>query len=136
VIVFCSDSHTAKGHVAVGNSAQRLLEGGNAAIAIAPAGLAERVEGAGIQKIVAIGDGEGGARETAEALAGALGASVVPVVNDEADLLVIDSRADVEAGRVSLSSSAAHLIETAACAVLVLPRGAKPAFGRAVAATA
>src|SRR2546423_11152744 len=28
VIVFCSDSHTAKGHVAVGNSAQRLLEGG------------------------------------------------------------------------------------------------------------
>ena len=28
VIVFCSDSHTAKGHVAIGNSAQRLLEGG------------------------------------------------------------------------------------------------------------
>ena len=28
VIVFCSDSHTAKGHVAIGNSAERLLEGG------------------------------------------------------------------------------------------------------------
>ncbi|HWJ50465.1 MAG TPA: universal stress protein [Solirubrobacteraceae bacterium] len=136
VIVFCSDSHTAKGHIAIGNSAQRLLEGGNAAVAIAPVGFAGRVEGAGIQRIVAIGDGEGGARETAEALAGALGATVAPVVNDEADLLVIDSRADAEAGRVSLSSSAAHLIETVTCPVLVLPRGVKPAFGRTVAATA
>jgi nucleotide-binding universal stress UspA family protein len=136
VVVFCSDSHTAKGHVAVGNSAQRLLEGGHAAIAIAPVGLAGRVEGAGIQKIVAIGDGEGGARETAEALAGALGATVAPVVNDDTDLLVIDSRSEADAGRVSLSSSAAHLIDTATCPVLVLPRGAKPAFGRTVAATA
>ncbi len=41
VIVFCSDSHTAKGHIAVGNSAERLLEGGRTAIAIAPVGLAE-----------------------------------------------------------------------------------------------
>src|ERR1019366_3501613 len=36
VIVFCSDSHTAKGHIAVGNSAERLLEGGRTAVAIAP----------------------------------------------------------------------------------------------------
>ena len=36
VIVFCSDSHTAKGHVAIGNSAERLLEGGPTAVAIAP----------------------------------------------------------------------------------------------------
>ncbi|HEX5852866.1 MAG TPA: universal stress protein [Solirubrobacteraceae bacterium] len=136
VIVFCSDSHTAKGHVAVGNSAQRLLEGGSAAVAIAPAGLAGRVEGAAVKRIVAVGDGDGGARETAEALAGALGASVAPVVNDEADLLVIDSRSDAEPGRVSISSSAAHLIETAACPVLVLPRGARLAFDGAVAATA
>ena len=41
VIVFCSDSHTAKGHVSIGNSAQRLLEGGRTAIAIAPVDLAE-----------------------------------------------------------------------------------------------
>ncbi len=135
VIVFCSDSHTAKGHVAVGNSAQRLLEGGNAAIAIAPVGLAGRVEGATVQTIVAIGDGEGGARETAEALAGALKATVAPVVNDETGLLVIDSRADADTGRVSLSSSAAHLIETATCPVLVLPRGARLAFGRTAVAS-
>jgi nucleotide-binding universal stress UspA family protein len=136
VIVFCSDSHTAKGHVAVGNSAQRLLEGGRVAIAIAPAGLSARVEGAGIQRVVTVGDADGGARETADALAAALGATVAPVANEQADLLVIDSRPDAEAGRVSISSSAAHLIETATCPVLVLPRGVKLAFGRAAVTTA
>src|SRR5271169_2252144 len=49
-IVFCSDSHTAKGHIAVGNSAERLLEGGRTAIAIAPAGLAEDGPEAGIRQ--------------------------------------------------------------------------------------
>jgi nucleotide-binding universal stress UspA family protein len=130
VIVFCSDSHTAKGHVAIGNSAQRLLEGGRTAIAIAPAGLAQGVEGASIQRIVAIGNTDGGARETADALAGALGATVVPVANEAADLLIVDSRPDVEPGRVSISSSATRLIETATSPVLVLARGGKLAFGR------
>ena len=27
IVVFCSDSHTAKGHVSIGNSAERLLQG-------------------------------------------------------------------------------------------------------------
>src|SRR5438270_2331663 len=108
VIVFCSDSHTAKGHVAVGNSAERLLEGGRTAIAVAPVDLAERVE-ASISKIVAVGDGDGGARDTAAALAAALGASVEPVAREDSSLLVIDSRAEVEPGRVGLSSSAWHL---------------------------
>src|SRR5271167_2259037 len=54
MIVFCSDSHTAKGHIAIGNSAERLLEGGRSAIAIAPAGLAERGEQARLQRIVAV----------------------------------------------------------------------------------
>jgi nucleotide-binding universal stress UspA family protein len=128
VIVFCSDSHTAKGHVAIGNSAQRLLEGGRTAVAIASVDLAEQLEGRGIQQIVAVGDGDGGARESAEAIAQALGASVAPVANEQADLLLIDSRRDAEPGRVSLSSSAAHLIETASCPVIVLPRGLKLAL--------
>jgi nucleotide-binding universal stress UspA family protein len=135
VIVFCSDSHTAKGHIAIGNSAGRLLEGGKTAVAISPVDLAE--SNPGIQRIVAVGDGEGGARETAEALAAALGASVAPVANDEVDLLVIDSRPEAEQGRVSLSASAAHLIEIATCPLLVLPRGVTLQFARtAVAATA
>jgi nucleotide-binding universal stress UspA family protein len=136
VIVFCSDSHTAKGHVAVGNSAERLLEGGSTAIAIASVDLAERVDGAGIQRVVAVGDGDGGASETAAALASALGATVEPVANDQTDLLVIDSRPDAEPGQVSLSSSAAHLIETVRCPVLVVPRGVRLAFGSATASAA
>src|SRR5258708_23578665 len=87
-IVFCSDSHTAEGHIAIGNSAERLLEGGPAAIAIAPVGLGDQA-GVELRQIVAIGDGDGGAKATAEALASALGASVAPVANDDTDLLVI-----------------------------------------------
>ena len=98
--------------------------------------LAERVEAARVQRIVAVGDGDGGARQTADSLARALGASVEPVANEQADLLVIDSRADAEPGRVSLSSSASHLIETATCPVLVVPRGVTLSFGSGVHAPA
>ena len=119
VIVFCSDSHTAKGHIAVGNSAQRLLEGGHTAIAIAPAGLAREGERARLRRIVAVGDGNGGARATAEALAG-----------EDTDLLVFDSRAGAAPGEIWLSSSAVHLMEVARSSVLVVPRGATLPFAR------
>ena len=128
VIVFCSDSHTAKGHVSIGNSASRLLQGGRTAVAIAPVDLAER--SAGLRQIVAVGDGEGGARHTAAALASALGGVVAPVANDETDLLVLDSREGADTGHVDLSSSAEHLIEISGCAVLVLPRGVPLDFAR------
>jgi len=134
VIVFCSDSHTAKGSVSIGNSAERLLEGGRTAVAIAPVDLAESATDAGIQRIVAVGDGDGGARETADALAAALGATVEPVAGEQTDLLIIDSRPEAEVGRVSISSSAMHLIEIATCAVLVLPRGSRVPFGASAAA--
>jgi nucleotide-binding universal stress UspA family protein len=123
VIVFCSDSHTAPGHVTVGNSAQRLLEGGHTAIAIAPAGLARLGAAAQLQRIVAVGDADGGARATAESLASALGGTVEPVANEDTDLLVFDSRPEAGAGQISLSSSAEHLIEVARSSVLVVPRG-------------
>ncbi|MEA2314197.1 MAG: hypothetical protein QOI03_889 [Solirubrobacteraceae bacterium] len=134
VIVFCSDSHTAKGHVSIGNSAERLLEGGRTAVAIAPVDLAESARG--IRRIVAVGDREGGASRTAAVLASALGGEVAPVANDEADLLVIDSRGEAQPGHVGVSSSATHLIEIARCPVLVLPRGVVPPFGRAPAPAA
>ncbi len=134
VIVFCSDSHTAKGHVSIGNSAERLLEGGRTAIAIAPAGMSE--SDAQIQQIVAIGDGDGGARQTADGLAAAFGATVAPVANQQTDLLVVDSRADAQAGQVLVSSSAEHLIEIATCPVLVVPRDVTLAFGRSSTAVA
>jgi nucleotide-binding universal stress UspA family protein len=136
VIVFCSDSHTAKGHVAIGNSAERLIEGGTTAVAIAPVDLGERDPRKAVEKVVAISDGDGGARETAQALASALGAQVAPVANQQADMLVIDSRADAEPGQVSISSSAAYLIDVARCPVLVLPRGQVLEFGSSHAASA
>jgi nucleotide-binding universal stress UspA family protein len=144
VIVFCSDSHTAKGHIAVGNSAERLLEGGPIAIAIAPAGLAEDGDATRVQRIVAVGDGEGergaggdGARATADALAAVLGATVEPVLNESTDLLVIGSRPEAAPASISISASAAHLVEIATCPVLVVPRGVTLPFGeRAAALTA
>jgi hypothetical protein len=131
VIVFCSDSHTAPGHVAVGNSAQRLLEGGRTAIAVAPAGLARVGEQARLQRVVAVGDADGGARATVQALADALDATVEPVASVRSDLLVFDSRPDAEPGRISLSSSAVHLMEVARSSILVLPRGVALQFARA-----
>ena len=67
-------------------------------IAIAPAGLAEAGAEAAVQRIVAVGDANGGAQATAQALASALGATVAPVANQDADLLVIDSRPEAAAG--------------------------------------
>jgi nucleotide-binding universal stress UspA family protein len=132
VIVFCSDSHTAKGHVSIGNSAARLLEGGSTAIAIAPVDLAEGDPA--IRRVVAVGDADGGASKAAEALASALGATVVPVADEEADLLVIDSRPEAQPGHVALSASAEHLVEIATSSVLVVPRGVVVPFGRATVA--
>jgi nucleotide-binding universal stress UspA family protein len=134
VIVFCSDSHTAKGHIAVGNSAERLLEGGPTAIAIAPAGLAEHGAATPVLRIVAVGEGDDGARATADTLAGALGATVEPVVNENTDMLVIGSRPEAAPGSVSISSSAVHLVEIATCPVLVVPRGVTVPFGQRAAA--
>ncbi len=134
IVVFCSDSHTANGHVAIGNSAQQLLEGGPVAVAIAPVGLADSE--VNVQSIVAIGDADGGARATADALAGALGAHVAPVANEDAGLLVVDSRPEAEQGRVAISASASHLVEIATCSVLVLPRGVAVPFGQRAAVSA
>lgn len=136
-VVFCSDSHTAHGHVTIGNSAQRLLEGGPVAVGIAPVGLYDADgKNVRIERIVAVGEagGDGSAQRTAQALAEALGAQVVPVADDQADLLVIDSRPDTQPEQVSLSSSAEHLIEIATCPVLALPSGVALRFGGAPAA--
>jgi hypothetical protein len=132
-IVFCSDSHTAPNHVSVGNSAQRLLDGGRFAIAIASAGLADRAElgqQAGVQRIAATADPtDSSAHATAQALAQALGASVSPAIRGHgAELLVVGSRPEAGQGQVALSAAALNLIEDDAGAVLVVPRGIALAF--------
>lgn len=131
-VVFCSDSHTARGSVTVGNSAERLLNGGAVAVAIAPAGYAQSADPRLARGIVVTGDGS--AQETAEALAKAFATELVAAGRD-AGLVVVGSRPEAEEGRVSLSAASENLIENAGCPVLVLPRGKALQFdGHVVAA--
>ena len=128
--MFCSDSHTAPRHVTVGNSAQRLLDGGRFAIAIASAGLAG-AEGEPVQRIAVTEDPtDPSAQATADGLAQALGASVSPAARGhDADLLVLGSRPEAGQGQVALSAAALSLVEDDAGAVLVVPRGVALSFG-------
>lgn len=124
-IVFCSDSHTAKGHVTIGNSAARLLDGGSTAIAIAPAGFASS-EDATVERILVTGDGS--ALESAGALARSLGGEVHTEADGRSDLLVVGSRPEAPMGQVSISAASESLVENATCPVLILARGRAIAF--------
>jgi nucleotide-binding universal stress UspA family protein len=136
VIAFCSDSHTAPRSVSIGNSAQRLLDGGRFAIAIASAGLADRE--VAVRRVAATADPtDPSAQQTAQALASALGAEVVDGVKGHgADLLVVGSRPEAGQGQVALSAAAQNLIESDEGAVLVVPRGVALAFAGAVSLSA
>jgi nucleotide-binding universal stress UspA family protein len=128
VLVFGSEYRTAPGHVAPGNSAARLLEGGETAVAIAPAGLHEHAD-LQISTIVAADDaGDRSAHETALTIAEAIGADTAEL-GASGDLLVVGSRNGTPHGRVSVSASFAYEIEVARCPVLVLPRGVAVEFG-------
>ncbi|HEV3072469.1 MAG TPA: universal stress protein [Solirubrobacteraceae bacterium] len=135
LIVFCSDSHTAKGHIGVGNSAQRLLENGPVGVAVAPAGLAQRSD-SHLQRIAFTDDPtDTSAKDAAASLAAALSATVVSA-QEPAEMLVVGSRPEAEPGRVSVSAASMRLIEDAAWSVIVLPRGVKLTFAVPVALSA
>jgi len=133
VIVFGSDYRTAAGHVAPGRSAQTLLEGGPAALAIAPANYRSDRD----PQIRTIGvlasPGDDAAINTARELAERLGASVT---RDErhVDLLVVGSRSEAPEGRVMITAQAANEIENATCPVLVVARGVPVRFAAPVGA--
>ena len=63
VIVFCSDSHTAKSHIGVGNSARAAARWRAHRDRDRPGG--PRRAGGSVQRIVAVGDADGGAQATA-----------------------------------------------------------------------
>jgi nucleotide-binding universal stress UspA family protein len=131
IIVFGSEYRTASGHVAPQRSAQTLLEGGPAAIAIAPAHFrSEHVSRFGRVGLLA-SPGDDTALATARDLAESLGARVA---RDEpyVDMLVVGSRPEARAGHVTISSHAQRAIENAACPVLVVPRGVGVRFPIAV----
>jgi nucleotide-binding universal stress UspA family protein len=134
IVVFGSDYHTAAGSISLLPSAKRLLDGGPAAVAIAPAGLRDRE-----QSIVTIGvipsSDDTSADETARALAARWGA-IVSQDEDQADLLVIGSRTEARNGHVLLTALAEYSIETASCPVLAVPRGVTVTFAQPATLTA
>ncbi len=133
VVVFGSDYRTAAGHVAPQRSAEALLEGGPAAVAIAPANYrSDHISRFGRIGVLSA-PGDDAAIETARELAETLGARVTP---DEphVDLLVVGSRLETPDGRVRISSAAWNAIERATSPVLVVPRGVAVRFGLALTA--
>jgi hypothetical protein len=132
IVVFGSDYRTPAGHVDPGTSARRLLEGGSAAVAIAPANYRGQRETA--IHTIGVLDGDSAARETANAIADRLGAAVVSAPAGKIDLLVVASRPEAQEGRVMVSAQAWRAIDDAIVPVLVVPRGKPVRF--AVPATA
>jgi len=129
LIVFGSEYRTTPGHVQPGTSAQRLLEGGPIAIAIAPANLHERPN-LTIETIAAVSEnGDPAPLETADSLATLLDATIVARASENAGLIVIGSKPGTAAGRVTLSAAAQYLIDLILCPVLTLPHGVALRFG-------
>jgi nucleotide-binding universal stress UspA family protein len=134
VIVFGSDYRTPVGQVQPGTSATRLLEGGPAAIALAPAGLRDR-DGLSVARVGLIPDGgDPETEETAKGLATSLGAHIDRSTDEPPDFLVVGSRPEAPPGRVMVSAATEYAIENATCPVLVVPRGVTVPFGSPVAA--
>lgn len=129
IVVFGSDYRTAPGVVRPGTSAQRLLNGGPAAVAIAPAAFRER-DGFKVARVGVLPDhGDETAAASARSLADALGAEVASSGTEPIDLLVVASRPEAPEGRVMISAVAEYAIETSRVPVLVVPRGVEMRFG-------
>jgi len=123
VIVFGSDYRTPPGRAEPGTSAQTLLEGGSVAIAVAAAGLRTEAD-AGIETIaVTGGDGDTAGRETADALAAKLGASIVDLGGSDIDLIVVGSSPS-PSRRITLSGSSRSMLNASRGSVLIVPSGA------------
>jgi len=122
LIVFGSDYRTPPGHVEPGTSAQHLLDGGSVAIAIAAAGLRTRSNGT-IDSIAVplAGAVNDVARQTANAFAEELGATVVDSASEHVDLIVVGSQPGAPAGHVVIGGDVRTELFRARSSVLVLP---------------
>jgi nucleotide-binding universal stress UspA family protein len=120
IIVFGSDYRTPPRHVAIGRSAQTLLEGGPTALALAPAGYAATSQDVATIGVLS-GSADEAAIETAFSLADRLEAKVVDA-DRRVDLLVVGSRREAREGRVMITSRAANAIEEATSPVLIVAR--------------
>jgi nucleotide-binding universal stress UspA family protein len=129
IVVFGSDYRTPAGHVSPQNSTDKLLEGGTAAVAIAPANYrSDRRPRLGTIGVIAA-PGDDAAIQTARELAERLGATVT---RDErqVDLLVVGSRPEAPEGRVLISAASQNAIENSTSPVLVVARGVPVRFAQ------
>jgi nucleotide-binding universal stress UspA family protein len=122
VIVFGSDYRTPPGRAEPGTSAQRLLEGGSVAIAVAAAGL-RTLDGGGIGSIAVAAGDDAAAQESADALADKLGAEIVELGPPTIDLIVVGSQPNASARRITLSGATRTMLNSARGSVLVIPSG-------------
>jgi len=123
MIVFGSDYRTPPGRAEPGTSAQRLLEGGSVAIAVAAAGLRSLSDAAIRSIAVSAADGDAAAQQTADTLAAKLGASIVELGGPQADLIVVGSQPSASARRITLSGSTRTMLNALRGSVLVVPSG-------------
>jgi nucleotide-binding universal stress UspA family protein len=122
-IVFGSDYRTSPGRAEPGTSAERLLDGGSVAIAVAAAGL-RSVEHAEIASIAVAPGGDGAAERTAQALAASLGARTVELGSAPVDLIVVGSQPGASPARITLGGATRTLLNsTSRGSVLVVPAG-------------
>jgi nucleotide-binding universal stress UspA family protein len=122
IIVFGSDYRTPLGRAEPGTSAQRLLDGGPVAIAVAAAGTRANPESAiGTVAVPFEGPVNDDARATAAALAAKLGATVADARAGAVDLIVVGSQAGAPKGRVVVGGSVRNELNSARSSVLVLP---------------
>lgn len=130
IVVFGSDYRTAAGLLKPGVAAHKMLLGGPAAIAVAPAGLRSQAS-VRVGTIGVIDEGDETARGTAESLAAALGATVRDFDGGRVDLLLVGSRPESAPGRVTLSAASDYAVEAATYPVIVVPRGTAISFAAA-----
>jgi nucleotide-binding universal stress UspA family protein len=122
IIVFGSDYRTPLGRAEPGTSAQRLLENGTVAIAVAAAGLRAKPENS--IKSIAVpfaGPINDDARATAQALATKLGAEVVDASADSIDLIVVGSQEGAPKGHVVVAGEVRNELNSARSSVIALP---------------
>jgi hypothetical protein len=129
ILVFGSDYRTPVGRAEPGTSAQRLLEGGRVAVAVAAAGLRAKPDLA-IRSIAVpfAGPVNDDARATAAALAARLGAAVVDASTGPVDLIVVGSTAGAPKGHVVVAGEVRNELNSARSSVLVLPAESRIEF--------
>ncbi|HMD56471.1 MAG TPA: universal stress protein [Solirubrobacteraceae bacterium] len=128
VIAFGSSYRSPPGHVEVPHTAEQLLDlGVSCSLALAPAGLRREPVEQSIGTVALYDEHDDeAAQATAKSLAHALGAVLT---SEEADLLVIASRADTPVGHLRVGADEREQIERAVGPVLALVRGAELTFG-------